>query len=264
MPFADLGDLIANYRIDGPDGAPGLVLLNSLGTDYRIWDGVVAALCGQFRSLRYDARGQGLTDSPPGPYSIADHSGDLLKLLERLGWQPTVLCGLSIGGMIAMDACATRPAAVRGLILADTATVIGPAEVWDERMRQVREAGMASIAEPAMQRWFGKAFLQDRPTDVRGWSNLLARASVSGYLGSCAAIREGDLGGSAGRIGVPAACICGSEDLATPPSWVRDLASRIPRASYSEIEGAGHMTPVERPIEFARIVTEFMEESIGI
>ena len=264
MPFADLGGLTATYRIDGPNHAPALVLLNSLGTDYRIWDGVVSAMGGRFRTLRYDARGQGLTDSPPGPYRMADHSGDLLRLLDGLDWGPTALCGLSIGGMIAMDACLRRPAAVTGLVLADTAAAIGPREFWDDRMRLALEEGMSSIAGPAMLRWFGTAFRRERPTDVRGWSNLLARAPIPGYLGSCAALRDCDLTESVAEIDVPAACLCGSEDVATPPSAVRALASRLPDASYSEIKGAGHLTPVEQPQEFARIVTQFMEERLAV
>lgn len=263
MPFTVVGRLTTNYRIDGPDRAPSLVLLNSLGTDYRIWDGVVSELGGRFRILRYDARGQGLTDSPAPAYRIDDHSSDLLALLGQLDWGPTVLCGLSIGGMIAMDACVAQPAAVRGLILADTATAIGPREFWDQRIQQVREAGMASIARPAMRRWFGAAFLRESRTQVRGWSNLLARAPIEGYVGSCCALRDCDLSESVGEIGVPAACICGSEDCATPPKWVRSLASRLPDASYSEIKGAGHLTPLERPAEFAAIVSRFLEERLA-
>lgn len=263
MPFADLGGLVVSYRTEGEEDAPRLVVLNSLGTDYRIWDGLVRALGDRYRILRYDERGQGLSDSPPGPYSIADHSGDLLALLDAVGWGPTLLCGLSIGGMIAMDASARRPGAVRGLVLADTADVIGPRSFWDARMRQVREGGLERIAQPVMERWFGASFRRSRPAEARGWANLLAGASPDGYLGSCSALREADLSSSLPLIRAPALCVCGSEDLSTPPSSVKSLASRLPDAEYVEIEGAGHLSPVERPLEFARVLDAFARRRLG-
>lgn len=263
MPFANLGWLTASYRVEGPEGKPGLVLLNSLGTDYRIWDGLALAMDGRYRILRYDERGQGLSDSPPAPYTIGDHSSDLLALLDLLEWGPTVLCGLSIGGMIAMDACAKRPDAIRGLVLADTSDSIGPRAFWDTRIRQVREHGIEPIAESVMERWFGTAFRRERQAEVRGWTNLLARVPVEGYVGSCAALRDADLSSSVSGIETPAVCICGSEDLSTPPATVRSLASRLPNAEYVEMEGAGHLTPVERPGEFAEILERFAEGRLG-
>ena len=247
----------------GPDHAPQIVLLNSLGTDCRIWDDVAYALRGRYRVLRYDQRGQGLSDAPPGPYSIRDHAEDLQHILAGLRWGPTVLCGLSIGGMIALDFCDRCPVPVRGLVLADTADVIGPPAIWDERIKRVRAEGLGPIAPSVMQRWFGTSFRQERPDEVCGWANLLRRAPLEGYLGSCAALRDGDLRSTLARIEVPTLCVCGSEDASTTPAEVRSLARRIPGAEYIEVEGAGHMVPVERPEEFADMLVRFMEERLG-
>lgn len=263
MPFAEVAGLTMHYRAAGPAGAPRVVLLNSLGTDCRIWDDLISALGDRVRTLRYDERGQGLTDSPPGPYSIREHAEDLLGLLDHLGWARVVLCGLSIGGMIAMETCRRRPHAVRGMVLSDTADVIGPAEFWDGRMAEVREKGPASIAGPVVERWFGTWYREKRSVQARGWANLLARVPIEGYLGSCAALRDADLGAHLAELQVPAVCVCGSEDASTTPATVRSLASRLPDAEYVEIPGAGHLVPVERPAEFAGIVSQFLEERIG-
>ena len=259
MAFAKPADLTMHYRTAGPKDAPRVVFLNSLGTDCRIWDDLILELDGRIRSLRYDERGQGLTESPEGAYTITDHAEDLAGLLDQLQWGPTVLCGLSIGGMIAMEAAARRPDLVQGLVLADTADVIGPRAFWDDRMRQVGEAGLEPLSEAVMQRWFGASYRLDQPVAVRGWTTLLARAPVAGYLGSCAALRDADLSGLLGDIEIPAVCICGSEDLSTPTRAVRSLAQRLPDASYVEIPGAGHLTPVEHPAAFGRIVLQFLE-----
>ncbi len=263
MAFATVGGITLHYRVDGPAGAPSAVLLNSLGTDGRIWDGLVDRIAGDCRCLRYDQRGQGLSDSPPGPYRIGDHAGDLAGLLEALDWGPTVLCGLSIGGMIALEAVSRQPALARGLVLADTAAVIGTRAFWTGRMRLAADLGLESIAADVMDRWFGPPFLRDRATDAAGWANLLARAPLEGYLGSCAALRDADLRPSLARVTVPAVCVCGSEDLSTPPAAVRALAGQLVDAAYVELPGAGHLTPVEQPGQFAGILREFMGGRLG-
>ena len=239
MPFAEIAGVTLHFRVSGPERATPVAFVNSLGTDCRIWDDLVAVAGDRIRSLRYDQRGQGLSDVPAGPYTIGDHAGDLLGLLDRLEWGPTVLCGLSIGGMIAMEACARRQEAVRGLVLSDTSDRIGPKEFWDVRIRQIRDGGVEPIADSVMQRWFGSSFHRDSGVTARGWANLLRRAPLEGYLGSCAALREADLSESLGGIGTPALCICGSEDASTTPDEVRSLAGRLPDARYAEVQGAG-------------------------
>lgn len=258
MAFAESAGLTMYYRAAGPPDAPRVVFLNSLGTDCRIWDDLILELGGRIRSLRYDERGQGLTQSPDGPYTIINHADDLAGLLDSLRWGRAILCGLSIGGMIAMAAAVRRPDLVQALVLADTADLIGPREFWDTRISQVRSDGLEPIAPAVMERWFGGAFLRDQPVAARGWATLLARAPVTGYLGSCAALRDADLSGLLDSIEVPAICVCGSEDLSTPTTAVRSLARRLPDASYVEIPGAGHLAPVERPREFGRIVLQFL------
>lgn len=263
MPFDQVGGLTLHYRVSGPRGAVRVAFINSLGTDCRIWDDLADATAGQVRCLRYDQRGQGLSDSPPGPYSVGDHADDLLGLLERLEWGPSVLCGLSIGGMIAMEACLRRPRAVRGLVLSDTCPKIGDTSFWDGRIAQIRRQGVEPIAESVMERWFGASFHRERSVTAAGWANLLKRTPVEGYLGSCSALREADLTDAVPRISAPALCVCGSEDASTTPAEVRALARLLPQAEYAEVEGAGHLVPVERPGQFAGLLNGFLEQQLG-
>ena len=97
---------------------------------------------------------------------------------------------------------------------------------------------------------------------MRGWTALLARAPVNGYLGSCAALRDADLSGLLDGIRVPAVCICGSEDQSTPIATVMSLARRLPDSTYREIPGAGHLSPTECPAEFAAILLQFLEDRV--
>lgn len=263
MPFAARQNLVFRYVVSGTGESPPIVLLNSLGADCRIWEEVAAELASRRKVLRYDLRGQGLSDSPPGPYAVADHAADLLHLLGHLGWGAAFLCGLSIGGMVAMEAAAQAPGRALGLILANTSTSIGSRGFWKTRIRQIQGHGTGPLQEAILTRWFGASYRRSQAAAARGWGNLLGQASASGYLGSCAALRDADLGLVAEGLGVPTLCIGGSEDQATPPAQVRALAARIPGAEYAEIQGAGHLAPVERPLEFAQLVAGFMEARSG-
>src|SRR5712692_10357451 len=125
MPFVQIKDVVHHYVIEGPDAAPTIVFANSLGTDLRIWDGVLAHLRGRFRIVRYDKRRHGLTDVTSSPYTIDVLADDLVALLDILKIDEAVICGLSIGGMIAQAFAAAHPQRVRALVRCDTATRIG-------------------------------------------------------------------------------------------------------------------------------------------
>ena len=276
MRFARVKDVVLHYRIDGPGPAPTLVFANSLGTDFRIWDGLLDHLGRRFRAIRYDKRGHGLSDNGPdsgsdsgpdsgpdgaaAPCSIADHVGDLAGLLEHLGVERAVVVGLSIGGMIAQGLAAARPDLVRALVLCDTGHRIGSPGLWEERMAAIRSGGIEALAEPILERWFSARYRAERPDELAGWRNMLVRTPRAGYLGSCAAIRDADLGDAARGLAVPTLCLCGSEDAATPPGVVRALAERIPGARFALIEGAAHLPCIEAPETLARLMLSFVEE----
>jgi 3-oxoadipate enol-lactonase len=266
MPrFLDTGDVVLHYRDDdeqqgsGP-GRPALVLVNSLGTDLRSFDGVAARLAGRFRILRFDKRGHGLSGLGEGPVSVERHAADLAALMDRLGITTALVAGISIGGMIAQALAAARPDLVRGLVLFDTGAVIGPPSVWAARIEAVRAGGIESIADAVMQRWFSARFIAEEPATVAGYRAMLTRMPVEGYLASVEALRDADLTAAARRIAVPTLTVCGSEDLSTPPALVRALAGLIPGATYRELDGLAHLPTIERPDLAADLIAQFAKE----
>lgn len=259
MQVTTVNGLHLHYLDEGSRALPAIVLINSLGTDLRCWDAVVVALKKKFRCIRYDKRGHGLSDAPSGPYSIDDHVRDLSGLLDSLDVEQVILCGLSVGGMIAMGYADKNPQRVAALILADTAHKIGTAEMWNQRIHAIESDGLASIAEPVMQRWFTDEYLDKQRESVSVWINMLSRTPVDGYTGTCAAIRDADLTQAAVRITVPTLCLCGDEDGATPPGLVSSLAGLIPRAQFHLIPGAGHIPCVEQPARFIELLENFLE-----
>ncbi len=254
-------EVVLHYALEGPEDAPVMVLANSLGTDLRIWDRVVAGLAGQFRFLRYDKRGHGLSEATPAPYQMDDHIGDLAALLDALGIEAAIVGGVSVGGMIAQGLAARHPERVRGLILCDTAHRIGDEAQWDQRIRAIQEGGIEALADAILERWFTAAFRRDRADELAIWRQMLVRTPIDGYIGTCAAIRDTDLGPEIATIGVPTLAVCGAEDGATPPDLVREMAALIPKARFNLIEGAAHLPSIEAPETLARMIAGFVAEN---
>lgn len=255
--FARLNNLTFHYRLEG-EGAPTLVFLNSLGSDLRIWDGVVAAL-DTGRVLRYDLRGHGLSDAPEGPYTLEDHSSDLLALLEHLGIAQAVLVGISVGGLIALDLARRWPERVAALVLCDTGARIGSEDSWNERMAAIRQGGLPEVARTVIARWFTEDFFARCPAEAAGYYNMLSRTPVEGYLGTCAALRDGDLRPWLEAIRLPALVLCGERDQATPPELSQALANGL-GARLQLIPQTAHLPCVEAPALVGQHIRSFLKE----
>jgi len=258
MNMADLGNVRLHYRIDGdPDGAP-LVFANSLGTDLRLWDKVVPLLPAGLRIIRYDKRGHGLSSIPEPPYGMGALVGDAEKLLDHLGVRECVFVGLSIGGMIAQGLAVKRLDLVRGLVLSNTAAKIGTPEMWRDRLETIRTGGIEALADSTMERWFSRAFRDT--AELEAWRNMLVRQPRDGYAGCAAAISGTDFYTPTSGLRLPALGIAGDADGSTPPDLVRETVELIPGAKFHLIRGAGHLPCVEKPVEFAEVLTSFLKE----
>lgn len=264
MKFARVNGIHLHYRADvATAGKPTLVFSNSLGTDFRIWDGVAARLAPVANMVFYDSRGHGLSDAPPAPYRIEDHVADLNALLDHLDVTDAFICGLSVGGLIAQGLYQAAAEKVRGLILCDTAAKIGTPDMWAERIDLVERHGIAAMADAVLERWFAPGFRTPDNPDFAGARNMLVRQTVDGYAGTCAAIRDADYRESSRSIAVPTLCIVGREDGATTPQVVRELADIIPGARYEIIEDAGHIPCMEKPDELSALIADFIMANSG-
>jgi len=260
VQFARVNDIAIHYQvIGGPADKPVLVFANSLGTDFRIWRDVIVRLAGDFAILLYDKRGHGLSDVGQTPYSIEDHASDLIGLLETLEIKKAIVCGLSVGGLIAQSLYQQRPDLVSALILCDTAHKIGTAESWNSRISAIETDGIASMCDASMERWFTPAFRRPENTAYNGYCNMLARQPVAGYVATCAAVRDADFTEVAKTIAIPTICIVGDQDGSTPPDLVKSLAQLIPNARFEIIRDAGHIPCVEQPETLTAVIRAFID-----
>lgn len=260
MPFLNAGDCVVHYQVDGPADKPALLFSNSLASDLRIWDPLVPLLVSDFRLIRYDMRGHGLSEAPAPPYSAADLAQDVVGLLDALQIDKAVVCGLSVGGVIAQQLAIDYPDRVRALVLCDTGARIGTVASWEERIATVKAHGLTVLATPSMERWFSEDFRQRQSADVRGYANMVVRTAADGYVGTCCALRDTDLTQAAASIDKPTLVLCGDQDIATPPDMARELANIIPKARLTFIPAAAHISCVEQPAVMAAQIVQFLRE----
>lgn len=247
-----------HHLLEGPEEAPVLVMANSLGTTLRMWDEGAPALRERFRLLRYDHRGHGGSPVPPGLYTIEDLGRDALALLDRLGIERFSWCGLSIGGMVGMWLASEAPERVEGLVLCCTSALLGPRELWDERIRVARTEGMDALVDSVVVRWFTPEFFSVHPETVEKAAAMLRGTDPEGYAGCCAAIRDMDLRDRLGQIRAPTLVISAAEDPATPPEHGELIRDSIPGASFEVIPGASHLANIEQPEAVTRAILDHL------
>ena len=259
MPFIEIGDFRAHYALSGPAGAPALVLSNSLGTNFSMWDPELPAFEKHLRVLRYDTRGHGQSSVTPGPYRIEQLGRDVLHILDRLSLERVHFCGLSLGGMTGMWIGINAPERLQKLILCNTAARIGSAETWNARIEAVRKSGMKSFAPAVIERWFTPAFRAAAPETIAQTQRMMEASPPEGYVACCAAIRDMDQREAISSINAPTLVIAGAQDHATPPTDGQFLAGKIRGARYVELPTA-HLSNVEAAAQFSSEVLRFLTE----
>lgn len=258
METARVNGVDLHYVNQGPQDGPALVFCNSLGTDLRVWEPLLPHLPAGLRILRYDKRGHGLSEMPPGSYSIEDLADDAAALIRDRGLSRVVFVGLSIGGLIGQSLAMRHRDLLAGLVISNSAAKIGEAQMWRDRIAAIRANGLSSIAAATMERWFSLAFRNSGR--VAPWQRMLERQPLEGYAACCEAIAAADLRTDAARLDLPVQLIAGTQDGATPPEVVQATADLIAGARFDLIEDAGHIPSVETPDRHAAIISRFLQE----
>jgi 3-oxoadipate enol-lactonase len=257
VPFVETKDLHMHYELDGPAGAPALVLSNSLGTNLSLWDPQFPVFAKTFRLLRYDSRGHGQTSATPYEYTVEMLGRDVLQLLDALNLDRVNFCGLSIGGMTGMWLAANSPQRLTKLVLSNTAPKIGKLDIWNQRIKLVREGGTKAVAPPVVEKWFTPEFHAKHPDQIAKTRHMIESTSTDGYVASCAAVRDFDFWEQIGVIRAQTLVIAGTHDQSVPPSDAQKLAKQIPGARYIELPAA-HISNVEAATRFTNEVSAFL------
>jgi 3-oxoadipate enol-lactonase len=258
MTFIEINGHNIHYSLTKGKGNKTFLLINSLGTDFRIWDKIVEPLTEYGSVLRFDKQGHGLSQTALQAYLITAYASDTLKLLDYLKVKKVTLIGSSIGGIIGQHIAVHHPNYIDKLILSNSAPKVGTTDIWDMRIKKVQEEGLKSISDGIMKAWFSEYFHIANTSELKGYKTMLENSNIEGYIKACFALKENDLTSSINQITLPTLCIAGSVDGSTPPNMVEAMAKLIPNAQYSLINGVGHLPFIEKPKEFMQVLFDFM------
>jgi 3-oxoadipate enol-lactonase len=248
-----------NCQIDGPVGAPWLIFSNSLMTDLSMWDDQVAELKNSYRILRYDQRGHGSTEAPPGTYSFDVLTADVIALMDALQIKRAHFAGISMGGMTALFLAQRHPDRFDRVIPCDCGPASTPASAqqWKERIDIAAGKGMESLVEPTVNRWFPPEFVATRAPVLDKVRRMIRATPVAGFSGCAAALSDYDLRPGLSKINRPVLCIVGTKDATLP--GMEQTHAAVPGSALAKLEGAGHLSNLEQPAAFSRAIRDFLK-----
>jgi 3-oxoadipate enol-lactonase len=259
MKTIDVNGISVRYQVEGR--GPWVTLSHSLTCDLTMWDALAVALAPTFTVLRYDTRGHGGTTAAQGAYSFDQLTADVIGLLDALQVEHTHFVGLSMGGMIGQHFALAAPQRLDRLVIANSTSRIPPeaGPLWDERIAIVRAQGCAGVVEGTLGRWFTSGFRAARPAEAARIAKLIADTPAAGYIGCASAIRALDITARIGAIRAPTLVIAGADDPGTPPAMSGVIAATIPGARLEIIPSASHLSCIEQPETFNRLVAAFLK-----
>ncbi|MEV7289224.1 4-carboxymuconolactone decarboxylase [Streptomyces sp. NPDC093252] len=234
------------YRCDGPEDAPVLILGPSLGTTWHMFDRQVPELAEQWRVFRFDLPGHGGAPAYPAG-SVGELTARLLATLDSLGVQRFGYAGCALGGAVGVELALRHPERLASLALIAASPRFGTADEFRQRGVIVRTNGLDPIARTAPDRWFTGGFAAAQPA-ITDWAVQMVRTTDPGcYIAACEALATFDVRAELGRVGVPTLVLVGSDDQVTGPAEARTLVAGIPDARLAVVPGASHLVPVEQP-----------------
>ena len=259
MPMIDADGCLLNISVEGRDGGPTVMLSNSLGATLQMWEPQMRALTQLFRVIRYDRRGHGKSSIPPGPYSIERFGRDVIAILDDLNIDKVHWCGLSMGGMVGQWLGANAPERLGKIVLANTTCHYPDPTNWQNRIKAVKESGIAAVSDTIIASWLTADFREREPQIAERLKAMLSATPVEGYLASCEALSTLDLRELLPTITSPTLVIAGRHDMSTPIAAGEMIRSKIPGASLTILDAA-HLSNIEQPHAFTDAVVGFLTQ----
>lgn len=258
MPMIDADGCLLNVSVEGRDGGPTLMLSNSLGSTMAMWDPQMPTLTKLFRVIRYDRRGHGKS-AIDGAVSMQRYGQDVLAILDDLNIDKVHWCGLSMGGMVGQWLGAHAPERFDRMILANTSSYYPDPTNWLNRIKAVREGGLAAVADAVIAGWLTADFRERDPATTAKMKAMLLGTPVEGYLAACETLSTLDQRALLPTIKAPVLVIAGRHDNATPVAAGEFIRSNIPGASMTLLDAA-HISNVEQPHAFTEAMVGFLTQ----
>jgi 3-oxoadipate enol-lactonase len=243
------------------EGTP-ILFIHGFPFDRSVWRHQLAGL-SRWKRIAPDLRGAGASTVPADGYSVARYADDIVQVLDTLGLDRAVVCGLSLGGYILFELLRRHAGRVRAAVFCSAKATADTAEARrgrDEMVALAERDGTAPVAERLLPQLLAPATFAAQPDVVAHVREMIHRTPVPGLVGALRALRDrSDSTPMLGSIGVPALVIAGEEDKIAPVDGMRAMAQTIPGALFAAIPAAGHLAPLEQPLATSRALADFLD-----
>nr|WP_037909682.1 alpha/beta fold hydrolase [Actinacidiphila yeochonensis] len=248
------------YRFDGPEDGPVLVLGPALGATWHMWDRQMPVLSATWRVMRYELPGHG--GAPAEPASTVDNlARRLLAVLDDEGIDTFGYAGCELGAAVGARLALLRPDRLAALALVSAAARFGTADTWRQRGVVVRANGLERTAALTPERWFTGPFVATQPA-ITEWAVQMVRTTDTAcYIAACEAMASFDIREQLASITVPTLVVAGVDDTETPPAVARVLVAGIRDARLAVVPGTGHLAPVEEPAAVGDLLARHFESA---
>ena len=258
-----INNLMVSYSDHGPDDAPVIILIHGFPFNKSMWNGQVAALMDNYRVIAYDIRGHGNSDSGIDDFFVELFVNDLIRLMENLGIEKPILCGLSLGGYIALSAVLKYPARFDGLILNDTQCIADTPEIKENRCTaiiRIKEKGVEQYADEIIKNLFAPESFINRGNVIAEVKEMIISTPKQSLCNTLHALAERkETCTQLPEINIPVLIMVGEEDKITPIAVAQQLHEKILNSKLEIIQHAGHLSNLENPIAFNTHLVKFLE-----
>jgi 3-oxoadipate enol-lactonase len=250
--------------VDRGKGTP-LLLVHGFPLDHSMWDGQIEALSARHRVIAPDLRGFGQSGVSEGVVTMDQFAGDLVDLIDFLGIDKVVLCGLSMGGYIALEFWRKYAHRLRALILCDTRAKNDTPEAAANRFvvaEKVLREGSNIVADAMIPKLFSPITMQEQPHLAEKIKQVIDRTDPRGIAAAALGMAQrADFIAELPRIGCPALVIVGQSDAISPVAEMQAIAKAVPNAEFIIIPQAGHMAPMEQPQAVNAAIERFLKQN---
>ena len=256
---------VGRVGFDEAGTGEAVLLLHGFPHDRTLWTPQLRSPAAGVRLIAPDLPGFGESDPLPLP-SLDTWADGVVSLLDTLGVRRAIVGGLSMGGYLALACWRRHPERIAGLVLADTRAGADSAEARDRRVAMqalARTEGAAAVAERMGPGMTGRTTRETRPEVIATLDTMMRRAGADALVDALQVLMDRpDATPTLGTITVPTLILCGDEDVLTPVSESRALHAAIPDSRLEVIRGAGHVSNVEAPSAFNRLLSAFVTATI--
>ena len=258
----NVNGLFVSYGDAGDHGSPVIIFIHGFPFNRSMWNLQVEALKDNYRLITYDIRGHGNSDTGKEDFSIDLFVSDLIGLMDALKIDRAILCGLSMGGYIALNAVEKYKKRFDALILADTQCVGDTQEAKEKRVKaieSIRKNGVEKYAGESIKNLFASESFIIRKKDVADVREMIVKTSEQSLCSTLHALSvRKETCHVLSEIKVPVLIIVGNEDIITPPAAARFMHEKIKGSLLKIIEHAGHLSNLENPEEFNLQLKKFV------